>query len=89
MKKYHRHVTGFVPTTLAILEQPIKNKIPVRLFPLQAIGARLEEIERQEARDLTVVIGKVKDESVRKRLREQDDQEDFLDEGRNLKEIFK
>ena len=41
----------------------------------------MEEIERQEARDVLVVIGKVKDEGVRKRLREQDDQEDFLDEG--------
>ncbi|XP_022101911.1 protein unc-80 homolog isoform X3 [Acanthaster planci] len=47
----------------------------------EAIGARLEEIERQEAKDVTVVIGKVKDESIKRRLRQQDDQEDFLDEA--------
>ncbi|XP_071797964.1 protein unc-80 homolog isoform X4 [Asterias amurensis] len=59
------------------------QRMAAKMFYLwaEAIGARMEEIERQEARDLTVVIGKVKDESVRKRLREQDDQEDFLDEA--------
>nr|XP_054770882.1 protein unc-80 homolog [Lytechinus pictus] len=47
----------------------------------EAIGTRLEEIEKQESQNVLHVVGKVRDEGLKKRLRREDDEEDFLDEA--------
>lgn len=50
---------------------------------MQAVGNRLEELERQQPFDCSMVVGRVKDEGFKRRLRREDDAEDYLNEGKN------
>ncbi len=54
-----------------------------RLFYTQAIGNRLFEILTEEGNDKFSVIHQVKDESKKRELKMEDEEEDFLDEGTN------
>ncbi|XP_033107470.1 protein unc-80 homolog, partial [Anneissia japonica] len=47
----------------------------------EAIGSRLEEIERKESGAVIGVVGRIRIESEQKKLRKDDDDEDFLDEA--------
>ena len=48
---------------------------------MQALGNHLSDILADEMADLSVIVEQVKDESRRKELRSNDDDEDYLDEG--------
>ncbi|XP_071839173.1 protein unc-80 homolog isoform X3 [Apostichopus japonicus] len=54
-----------------------------KLFYLwaEAVGNRLEELERQQPFDCSMVVGRVKDEGFKRRLRREDDAEDYLNEA--------
>ena len=47
----------------------------------QALGTRMEAILRQQTADRFSVIEQVKEESKKKQLKTDDDEEDFMDEG--------
>ena len=52
------------------------------MFVLQAIGNRLHELLSEENSDKFNVIHQVRDDSKKRELRLEDEEEDFLDEGR-------
>ncbi|KAJ8031313.1 Protein unc-80-like [Holothuria leucospilota] len=54
-----------------------------KLFYLwaEAVGNRLEELERQQPFDCSMVVGRVRDEGFKRRLRREDDAEDYLNEA--------
>jgi len=51
------------------------------LTRVQALGNHLSDILADEMADMSVIVEQVKDESRRKELRSNDDEEDYLDEG--------
>ena len=51
------------------------------LTHVQALGNHLSDILADEMADMSVIVEQVKDESRRKELRSNDDEEDYLDEG--------
>ena len=52
------------------------------VFVLQAIGNRLHELLSEENSDKFNVIHQVRDDSKKRELRLEDEEEDFLDEGK-------
>ncbi|PIK46542.1 hypothetical protein BSL78_16606 [Apostichopus japonicus] len=62
-----------------------------KLFYLwaEAVGNRLEELERQQPFDCSMVVGRVKDEGFKRRLRREDDAEDYLNEGQTTTKILR
>lgn len=52
------------------------------MFFWQAIGNRLNELLAEESSDKCSVIHQIKDDSKKRELRLEDEEEDFLDEGK-------
>jgi len=48
---------------------------------MQALGNHLSDILADEMADMSVIVEQVKEESRRKELRSNDEEEDYLDEG--------
>jgi len=54
------------------------------VFNFQAIGARLEEMLLNDKRNIPDIVSMMSDESKQKELLLDDEEEDFLDEGKAL-----
>jgi len=54
---------------------------PSYMCCMQALGNHLSDILADEMADMSVIVEQVKEESRRKELRSNDEEEDYLDEG--------
>lgn len=64
------------------LSSVILHVVPFFLFPLQAIGIRLNELCHGESESPANLLGLIYDEETKRRLRKEDEEEDFLDDSK-------
>ncbi len=64
-----------------MVEQIIKSTCASCYSCLQALANRLHDILEEEVEDKYAMVHNIKEETKKKELRSEDDEEDFLDEG--------
>lgn len=65
-----------------VLGSAILREVSLVSFPLQAIGIRLNELCHGESESPANLLGLIYDEETKRRLRKEDEEEDFLDDSK-------